>query len=327
MNPQTGLRAIVMALVCILPLTAAAQATPAASSESDRATREELLEAAQAFVNQASQLYRQADYEGALSQLRQAAPLAEEANDPSLANIRFNIARCLEQLKRWPEAMTAYEAYNALPDEAHRKERAWAAVQGLKAKVYGTVSVSCFPAGARIDIPGVTTQGAQTCPWQSDEVRPGNYVVSVRNPGYDDFSREVIVVAGQAIHVEASLKAQPVSAPQAAVGQVAPVDEPVNVWPWVTVGVGVAALAAGGVFHGLAVSDRGAAEDLPPTPERDDVIESFEGRRTLAFALYGAGGAISAAGVVLYFLMGADDGADPEMVRWMPTADGVRVVF
>lgn len=321
MSLQFGLRAALAVTVFTLSTAAWAQPEPTAS---------ELLQQAQGHVNQASQLYLQADYEGALAQLKQAEPLAQKAKDPSLANIRFNIARCLEQLKRWPDALKAYEAYNALPDEPHRKERAWEAMQTLKTKVFGSLSVSCFPSGAIISVPGLTQQGGQPCPWQDSAVKGGNYIVSVRHPGYEDFSKEVIVTPGQSINVEASLKAKATVAanPLVAAAPAEP-EGPVNIWPWVVGGAGVAALGAGAAFHVLAAGDRDEAEDLPPGTERDDVVDDFKGNRTVALALYGTGGVLTAVGVVLYFMTGGDDAseADAEALRWMPTANGLRVEF
>lgn len=294
--------------------------------------RAELLAEAQRHVNEASRLYLEQDFEGALAALEKAEPLAEAAKDPSLANIRFNIARCYEQLERWPEALAAYEAYNALPDDAHRKERAWAATRKLREKVFATLSVSCFPAGASVRIAGVTN-GEVGCPWQSKEVRPGNYVVEVGHPGYEAASREVLVVAGKAQNVKIELRAKPSAsaavtgaAPDLTATTVEPA-APTPVLPWAVIGGGAAALVAGGVFHGLALNDKDEAEELPPSEDRDDVVESFELKRNLAFVGYGVGAAGVVAGVVLLLLDGGGDAPDPEAVRLEPRSNGLVVVF
>ncbi len=317
MNVRVLLSALVLA-------TSVATFTPSPAAAGEPSTRD-LLQQAQIFVNKASQLYLQADYEGALAQLRQAELLALTAKDPSLANIRFNIARCFEQMKRWPEALEAYEIYNGVPDEPHRKQKAWAAMQTLKTKVFGALSVSCFPAGAHVEIAGVTN-GVVGCPWQSTKVVPGEYSVLVRNPGYEDQTQSVMVVAGQAVNAEASLKPLAAPAPAQPVMIAVEPQSKTPILPWLSIGAGAAAVGVGGVFTGLALSDRDEAEDLAPGEARQDAVSGFEGSRTMSYIMYGTGGLLAAAGIAMLYLTGMDE-TEPDSVSLMPTANGLRVEF
>lgn len=318
-------------LVASLVLLAACAASPLVRAQ-DAAAEDPaaLIEQAQAFVNEASGLYLKGDFAAALAALQKAEPLAQKAADPSLPSIRYNIARCYEQLEQWDEALAAYEAYNELPDDPHRKEKAWETMRGLRRKVFGSLAVSCSPAGARVTIFGVIA-GAESCPWQSTTVKPGEYTVEIAQAGYESTAQTVVVKAGQSARVEAVLKA--VAPPPGAVAPGAVTTAPesdVNVLPWVVMGAGAAALGVGAVFTVNALGTRSDAEELPPGLERDDEVSSFERSRTLSYALYGTGAALAVGGLVWYLLDGGDDDDEASMeagLQLLPTPNGVEVRF
>jgi len=116
---------------------------------------------AQRLVNEASALFSDGEYEASLKALREAEALASEVDRSALPLIRFNIARCLQELGRYEEAIEAYQAYNKLPDASYRKQRAFKALQELEREVYGTLSVACDPVGATIEIRGTAHPGCQ----------------------------------------------------------------------------------------------------------------------------------------------------------------------
>ncbi|MEO1338188.1 MAG: PEGA domain-containing protein, partial [Myxococcota bacterium] len=221
------------------------------------AEKSALIERAQSLVNDASRAFGAKDFGRALGALREAEALASRAEDPSLPRIRFNIARCLEELEQWDEALAAYQRYNELPDASHRKQRAWAAMKALQSRVYATLSVVCAPSGSLIEIAGVT-EGAVSCPWQSEQIRSGVYAVKISHPGYESTVRTIEVRSGKAFNVEATLKS--LAPPPTAVAFTP--DPPVNYLPWVTVGVGAVVAASGGFFTSRAVSNRDDIEAL-----------------------------------------------------------------
>lgn len=263
-------------------------------------------QAAQTLVNEAAQHFRAGEHEAALKALRTAAPLAERSQPTALPTIRFNIARCLEELERWEEALEAYEAYNALPDQQHRKQRAWAAMQALEKKVYGAVAVTCTPGGALARLVE-RAEDVRPCPARFEKVKVGPHTVRVEHPGAPPAEVEVTVEAGATATAQVALEAEvapPVLTPVTD-GRVAP--PPSSPWPWVVIGSGVAVAGGGAVLTFLAMDARDEAEAVPPGTAQDDAVDLFEQRRTLSYVAYGVGGAAVVTGIVLLFVGGDDD--------------------
>lgn len=66
----------------------------------------------QDYLDRAAERFATKDFEGALTELRKAQALED------LAVVRFNVARCLEELERAEDAIAAYQAYLVAPDLA-----------------------------------------------------------------------------------------------------------------------------------------------------------------------------------------------------------------
>lgn len=273
---------------------------------------------AQGFVNTASQAFRKGDYKTALDALRKAEPIVLEANDPSLAQIRFNIARCLQELGQNTEALKAYELYLKVPDSSARKSRAQLAIQSLKRKVYGGVAISCDPAGAMVTIKDVTTAPA-ACPLRKAELAPGDYKISVAFDGYETDERTVTVGVGEPVAVTVSLKR---TGGGLVMPNMDPPADPVDPWPWIWTGGG-ALLVAGGVGLTVsAISARDDAEPLQPSSERDDLVKQYERNEALSFVAYGIGIAALTTGLVL-LTADDDEPAKSASLRW--TGNGVML--
>ena len=270
------------------------------------------LQTAQKRVFEATRHFQARDYEAALAALREAERIVAPKNDPSLAAIRFNLARCLEELGREKEALAAYESYSKLPDEPHRKQRAWRAIQKLEQRVYGAVSVTCDRVGATVQIPGLADV-PEPCPFTRKRVPMGNYTVQVRRPGSEPVDRDITVEPGGGAVLQVQLVDLPSEGPGLVVPEMPPPEAPIDPWPWATLGVG-AALVGGGVGLGQwALGARDDAESLPPGKTRDAAVQDFESRRALSYAAYGLGGAVMAAGVALFFV---DFDEDPQ-TAWL----------
>lgn len=301
-----------LSLLFILALAAPAQAK----------TDPPDLARAQNLVNAASRHFVEKQYEKALSALTDAEVIAAAAKDPSLASIRFNIARCHEELGQPKKALKAYERYNELPDQPHRKQRAAEAMTKLRASIYGVLGVSCQPIGALVEIDGLLDAPAP-CPWTGQEVEPGVYTVKASFDGFESETQQVKVVAGQPAGVTFRLKAK-ANAPTAIVSPLAK-PEPeaeTNAWPWVLMGVGVAAIGGGAVFTFSAISNRDEAEDSPPSPQREDAVSAYERDETLSWIGYGAGGALLVGGLIWLL---TDEGPPPEESAFRFTGQGVQV--
>lgn len=262
------------------------------------------VQAAQGLVNEAAQHFRAGDHEAALKALRTAAPMAERSQPTALPTIRFNIARCLEELERWDEALEAYEAYNTLPDQQHRKQRAWAAVQALEKKVYGAVAVTCTPGGALVRLVE-RPDDVRPCPARFEKVKAGPHTVRVEHPKAPQAEVEVTVEAGATATAQVALEAG-VAPPVLTAAPVAPPPAS-SPWPWVVMGSGVAVVGGGAVLSFLALDARDEAEAAVPGSAQDDAVDLFEQRRTLSYVAYGVGGAAVVTGIVLLFVGGDDD--------------------
>ncbi len=264
------------------------------------------VQAAQALVNEAAQNFGAGDLAAAVKALRTAAPLAERSQPTAVPTIRFNIARCLEELERWDEALEAYEAYNPLPDQQHRKQRAWQAVQALEKRVYGAVAVTCTPGGALVRLVE-RPDDVRPCPARFEKVKAGPHTVRVEHPSAPQAEVEVTVEAGATATAQVALEAE--VAPPVLTPVTAPVAPPApsSPWPWLLMGSGVAVAGGGVVLSFLALDARDEAEAAVPGSAQDDAVDLFEQRRTLSYVAYGVGGAAVVTGIVLLFVGGDDD--------------------
>lgn len=271
---------------------------------------------AQAFVNAASQAFRKGEYQTALVALRKAEPIVEKANDPTLAPIRFNIARCLEELGKPEKALEAYKRYLNLPDQSGRKSRAQLAVKALKRKVFGGIAISCDPQGAMITITGLIDQPA-ACPVRKAEIEPGKYTIQVEFEGYTPQTREIEVAVGEPLAVTVSLSR---AVGLAVVDPVAP-ESSFDPLPWVLTGGGALAVVGGLALTFAAMDARDEAEGMQPGRARDGRVDDFERNETLSWVAFGFGGVSLLTGVILLTM----DEDEPATAGWQMTGNGVMV--
>lgn len=307
-----------MRIVCLPSFVAALSIAAPEAVAAERS----LVEQAQAEVDRASRHYTRGEFAEALEALRTAETLAERAEDPSLPSIRFNIARCLEKLERWDDALRAYERYNELPDASHRKQRAFEAIRALEGKVYATLAIACDPSGSTVEISGIT-EGTPSCPWRSTRIPPGAYAVKVSHPGYLPTTELIDLEVGRPFALEVSLERDPDAVMTAATA--AP-REPIRPWPWVALAGSAAALGVGAGFTVGALNERDAAENSQSPAEQDDAISAFETKRAISYVAYGVGGALAATGIALFLIRGNGDDRDEEP-RVGVSAQGLTVRF
>jgi hypothetical protein len=146
--------------------------------------------------------------------------------------------------------------------------------------------------------------------------------------GYAPADRTVDAAAGDVLRVKVALEpvavhdgsdaapdplADPAPGPDAAGGGT------LTTAGWALVGSGAALVVGGGVFFGLAFSDRGALSDLDPAlgpvegaRQYNDLSDSMETNNTVAWVLAGLGAATLAGGIVALVLDGGDDSPDTE---------------
>ena len=328
-----SLRSICLGVFVLLshPLHAVATPTEAAppADESD-AAREVRLKKAQAILDLATVKFREGRHAEALAELQQAEPLL--TGSPVHPLVRFNIARCHEELGQLGDAVRAYERYLDLndPDETRRGRAATAAVQ-LRARAEGQLTVTCSAPGARVSVAGLLPEGG-LCPVELDGVLAGSYAVTVEAEGFTPETRTVEVRPGEVAAVVVDSK--PIVAEGPGLADTPPPEASSGSWvPWALMGAGAASALTGGILHAGAepacvdqqveVTVNGEfshyeTECLPPVGDSAQAEVP-----TAAYAAYGVGGALIIAGVVWLLL---DDGPS-EQAFLAPTTHGVMVRF
>jgi hypothetical protein len=165
MRRATPTSAVLLACLLGAPGVVSGQAR---SSQGSGALQRIILDAANAG--------RSGDWAGALAGFRRAESMAR---DPEvLADLRYNIGRCHQELGE-PEA--AIEAFRAV-DTGDKVEKARARIVEVERAFFGGLSVRCRPAGARVALrrdgaDAVLPERACDAAWR--RIRAGRYVVAV----------------------------------------------------------------------------------------------------------------------------------------------------
>lgn len=375
------LRPLALALSLALATPAAAQ-TP---------------EAIQRQMDEAAAKFQAGDHAGALALLRTVDGQIE------LPIVRFNIARCLQELGRAREAVDAFERYLKLDDEPSRQARAREAIAKLESTALGRLAVTCSPADARVAVAGLL--GEQACPLhlrrvpvgayevrvsashhapqvarltvrageeaathvplvpsdgtlvvrsrvaggevflgQGDEqviisetptepiaLPPGTHVVTVRTPGYEDWTQRVEITPGTPLELEAAPVARPAAPPR--VDAAAPPADESELRPLpLALAAGATATAIAGTVFFLRASHhidsveradaayadaRTAADAEAAWRDAEDARDDARTSRTLSFVFYGAAAALAGAATWTFL----DDGG----VGVAPSGDGAVV--
>ena len=107
-------------------------------------------------ANRATQAFRAADYARALTAFEEAVSIVErgQGDTKMLPVLKFNLARCLEELSRPAEAIVAFERYLALPDTEASRKRANERIVNLELRNFARLFVECAPAEGDVYIDG-----------------------------------------------------------------------------------------------------------------------------------------------------------------------------
>jgi len=198
------------AIALVLALLAAS----ASAAPESAATRHKV----QAHLDRAAKKYAAKDFGGALAELKAAEKLSD------LAVVRYNVARCYEELGRSAEALAAFESYLALTDStagaADRKKRAGEEAKRLEPKVFGSVSIRCSVASAKLTVAHLV-ETAQPCPLTRDRVKPGSFEVHAEAPGFVPVTVTLQVKAGERADLPLELIPVPPPLPDAPAKEVA----------------------------------------------------------------------------------------------------------
>ncbi len=236
---------------------------------------------ARAYLQFASRLFRDADYEGALLQLRRAEPMLVGHKKHAL--VLFNIARCHEELGQHVKAMRAYERFMEQPDTDARAARAQQKIAKLLPLATGQLSVRCDPAGTTLRIDGL--DGSRRCPWKSPRMIAGVYVIHGTASGHEPRSIDARVLPGRVVSSRLNL-------PKIQAGKL--VDGPpppakASPVPWVVAGAGVAVIGVGALLHLSAQETRDEANAAGSGSRFDALESSYRNRELAAFSAYAIG--------------------------------------
>lgn len=288
--------AVCLGLLCALLVTLPAWAEP---NEADRATARALaLEGQAALQNK--------DYRTAADRFGRADSLVHA---PTLV---VDWASALQGLGRFVEAHEKYELVlrEGLADSAPKSwaralEDAKKALDALKPRLAWVTVILKDPPDATVKIDGVRVPPAAVGVKRAAD--PGFPEVTVSAPGYDAFKQTVTVGPGEEKLLEVTLTKLPEVAPAPVASN--DVYRPRQhsgtrrVVSYVLLGVGGAALVAGGVTGGLALRTRAAlkseciAEVCPSSSENK--IGTYHLLGTASAAGFGVGVAGLGAGLVL----------------------------
>lgn len=307
------------ALALALALAAASPAAAlAAETAEERDTR---LKKAQAYLDLATTLFRDKDFGGALTELRRADPLLDGSEIQPL--VRFNIARCLEELGRAPEAVRAYQRYLSTSNETGRRlERAREAIRKLEPQAVGALTIECAQPETVLRVEGLE-QPNQRCPLSVPRLLGGEYLATASASAFMSSTQKVKVLPGQTTTHRFDLAPVPKDEPIKVEARKVD-DGGRSVITWLVLGVGAGAALTGGAFHALALQSKDSADTASNPTDYDTAVSAYEAQRTGAITAYTVGGALIGLGV---YLLVRDDGSSMEGAGVYPTLDGVMVRF
>jgi len=307
---------LAIAVVSIIPGEGGAQTSvPSAAN---------VEQAAQLF-NQGVAAIEQADFATAVRSFEASYGL-----NP-IPDVLYNIAMCHKALGNLPASANAFRAYvvamggSLAPEEQAEFD---ALLVELTPQI-GRLMIDVTEAGAAVTVDGVAVGMSPLSGWYA--VTPGRHRIEVAKPGFQSFSSEVDVVAGQTPAVSVPLVAMAVtppvgSEPTVPVGPVEPDDGgELSPWFWACVGVASASALTMAITGGLTIKYN---DDFDASHRTDAGLrDTAWNLRTTTDVFLGIGLAAVAAGIVLFFVPvgGEAEDEDTASVGFAPTPSGFAV--
>jgi tetratricopeptide (TPR) repeat protein len=265
------------------------------------ATQEERRTSARARYQEGADAYSAGRYKDAVDLFLEADQLF-----PS-APLSFNVARAYEHIGDDAGALRWYRDYlrraPTAENAADVKAIIAALAQTLAKKGVQQLTVLSSPAGATVTIDG-TPVGVT--PW-TGELSPGKHRLLLTYRGYTDERRAVVLSATEPreinLQLEQSTAATTLPESAASVESSGPRLGPL---PWLSLGVGAAALGAALAFE---VSRRSAESDAQKEVTQlgyQSRLETEQSRQTAARVLAGVGGGLAIVGGVMLLLDSKD---------------------
>ena len=303
--------AMVLSLLASSAVSQNAFCQAAANSPSDEAAIEERRAQAKAKYEQGADAYATGHYKEAVEFFLAADKLA-----PS-APLSFNVARAEEKLGDTTAALRWYRDYlrrsPAVKNAADVKTTIAALAATLAKKGIQQLTVLSTPEGASVE---VDEQPAVLAPW-TGELHPGRHHLSFSRAGYVDAQRDIDLNADEPIDVIVQLEQASNAAGAGStrgrshLGEIPAGERPANdaaargpglgLLPWVTVGVGTAALGGALTFELLRKSAEDDAKHATQVAYQGQ-LDREQSRQMSARIFLGVGSALVAAGGVMLLL-------------------------
>lgn len=265
----------------------------------------------------------------------EACPKFEESHrlDPSVGAL-LNLGRCYEQLGRTASAWVRYKEAATLARSLGQAERETIA-RDLAKTLEPKLSRVRIEATKRVDGMRITRNGEEVGVALLGDplpVDPGKLTIEVTAPSYIRWSTEIEI--GKEADLKTVLIPELKADPNAAnTGSSSPGG--LRTAAFVVAGVGIGALGVGGVFGGLAVKEKGAADPLCPNKKCNEEgfghIETAQSRAVVSSISLGVGAAAVAASVVM-FIVSRPSAAKPSTEKaWLvptigPQSGGAMVI-
>jgi len=253
--------------------------------------------------------------------------------------VRFHIALCLEKTGKLVDAIEQFSLAKAQAEKEGGTDAELTVANAkkhldvLRIRVPALKVVKPSVAGARLLVDGEPANFDAVMP-----LDPGTHTVVVDAPEHARFERSVTLVDGTIVPVSVEPKlvanAEPESKPKPKATVVTTdVPPPDRTWTWVLGGVGVASLAASGVFYGLRASTLNELEaSCDPNgqhcdPAKHDLDERGRTYTIVGNVLLGVG--IASVGAAITIAAVTPSRSSPATVALItsPTTVSLRVSF
>jgi tetratricopeptide (TPR) repeat protein len=287
-------------------LGSAEEAHPPGTATGTDAAQEERRASARARYQEGADAYSAGRYKDAVDLFLEADQLS-----PS-APLSFNVARAYEHIGDDAGALRWYRDYlrraPAAENAADVRAIITALALTLAKKGVQQLTVLSSPAGATVSVDG-TPLGVT--PW-TGELSPGKHKLLLTYRGYSDERRAIVLSATEPrdINLQLEQSVAATTAPRSALaGESA--SPRLGPLPWLSLGVGAAALGAALAFE---VARRSAESDARQEETQlgyQSQLETEQSRQTAARVLAGIGGGFVVVGGVLLLLESKDTAHAP----------------
>lgn len=148
------------------------------------------LRKAQLQVKQGEQFFLSKRFEMALSTFQRVESLGAALGDH--AGILWNIARCYEELRRFPKAIEAFKRYLEVEHTTAGRADGRAKIQSLLPKIFGSLELLCSKGSQA----GLKSQALHPCPRLYKQLSPGRYELEAELDGLPYPPQYVEIKAG-----------------------------------------------------------------------------------------------------------------------------------